>query len=226
MYLTMRWQLPYVVTFLIGLPASALLVRIFIFVHDCGHGSYVKSPVWQKIIGTVLGVLTFVSLADWTRQHGIHHSTSGNLDRRGIGDVWTMTLAEYEASSPFRRLQYRLFRNPFIMFGLGPILSFLIRQRVPTPGAKRKQVLGVILTDLAIAGIVVACAFTIGIKAYLLIQLPVILIAGSARRLALLRPAPVRPLLLGAIRGMGIHGRRHAGIVPLQAAKGAAVDLR
>jgi len=180
MYLTMVWHLPYIVTLLIAVPASALLVRVFIFFHDCGHGSYVASPVWQRIIGSVLGVLTFASLADWRRAHGIHHSTSGNLDRRGIGDVWTMTMAEYAASSPFRRLKYRLFRNPFVMFGLGPILSFLIKQRLPTPGASRRQVLSVILTDLAIAGIIVAASFTIGIKAYLLIQMPVILMAGSA----------------------------------------------
>jgi acyl-lipid omega-6 desaturase (Delta-12 desaturase) len=179
MYLTMMWHLPYIVTLLIALPASALLVRVFIFFHDCTHGSYVASPVGQKIIGTVLGVFTFSCYADWRRSHGIHHSTSGNLDRRGIGDVWTMTMEEYAASSPFRRLRYRLFRNPFIMFGLGPILSFLISQRLPTPGANRRQIAAVILTDLAIAGIVVAAALTIGIKAYLLIQMPIILIGGA-----------------------------------------------
>jgi acyl-lipid omega-6 desaturase (Delta-12 desaturase) len=180
MYLTMMWHLPYIITLAIALPASALLVRVFIFFHDCTHGSYVASPIGQKIIGSVLGVFTFSCYADWRRSHGIHHSTSGNLDRRGIGDVWTMTMEEYAASSPFRRLRYRLFRNPFIMFGLGPILSFLISQRLPTPGANRRQIAAVILTDLAIAGIIVAATFTIGIKAYLLIQMPVMLIGGAA----------------------------------------------
>ena len=179
MYLTMMWHLPYIVTLVIALPASALLVRVFIFFHDCSHGSYVASPIGQKIIGTVLGVFTFSCYADWRRSHGIHHSTSGNLDRRGIGDVWTMTMDEYAASTPFRRLRYRLFRNPLIMFGLGPILSFLISQRLPTPGSNRRQILAVILTDLAIAAIIVAATFTIGIKAYLLIQMPIILIGGA-----------------------------------------------
>jgi omega-6 fatty acid desaturase (delta-12 desaturase) len=179
MYLTMMWHLPYIVTLAIALPASALLLRIFIFFHDCTHGSYVASTAGQKIIGTVLGIFTFSCYADWRRSHGIHHSTSGNLDRRGIGDVWTMTMEEFAAATPFTRLKYRLFRHPIIMFGLGPILSFLIVQRMPTPGSNRRQKAAVILTDLAIAGIIVAATFTIGIKAYLLIQMPIILIGGA-----------------------------------------------
>jgi len=179
MYLTMMWHLPYIVTLAIALPASALLVRVFIFFHDCAHGSYVPSPIGQRVIGTMLGFFTFSCYADWRRSHGIHHSTSGNLDRRGIGDVWTMTMEEYAASSPFRRLRYRLFRNPFIMFGLGPILSFLIVQRFPTRGSNRRQITAVMLTNLVYAGIILAATFTIGIKAYLLIQMPVMLIGGA-----------------------------------------------
>ena len=123
MYLTMLWKLPYWITFLLAFPAGALLVRIFIFFHDCGHGSYVASEFGRQVIGNVTGVLTFTSFADWRHAHGIHHSTSGNLDRRGVGDVWTMTLEEYKASTPFRRLRYRMFRNPFVMFGLGPFFT-------------------------------------------------------------------------------------------------------
>jgi len=180
MYLTMYWKLPYWITFLLALPASALLVRIFIFFHDCGHGSYVASPIWQQIIGNFLGLFTFSCFASWRYSHGIHHSTSGNLDRRGIGDVWTMTVDEYAASSPLRRLQYRLFRNPLIMFGLGPFFSFVIIQRLPARGASRKQVLNVVAVNAVIAGIVIAAAFTIGIKAYLLIQMPIMLLGGAA----------------------------------------------
>ncbi len=179
MYLTMAWRLPYVVTALLAIPAGALMVRNFIILHDCGHGTFVASPVTRQIIGNVLGVLTFTAFSDWRRTHGIHHSSSGNLDRRGVGDVWTMTLEEYTASTPFRRLCYRLFRNPFVMFGLGPLYSFMLLHRFPARGSSRNQVVSVILTNLAIAGIIVAAAFTIGIKAYLLIQFPVFLVGGA-----------------------------------------------
>jgi omega-6 fatty acid desaturase (delta-12 desaturase) len=179
MYFTMTLHLPYIVTLLIALPAGAFLMRLFIIFHDCGHGSYVASELGQKIIGNILGVITFTAFADWRRSHGIHHSSSGNLDRRGVGDVWTMTMDEYAASSPLRRLWYRIFRNPFVMFGLGPFFSFLIVHRWPTRGSNRNQFLSVMLTDVAIAGIVAACAFTIGIKDYLLIQLPILLLGGA-----------------------------------------------
>jgi acyl-lipid omega-6 desaturase (Delta-12 desaturase) len=178
MYLTMFWGLPYIITFLLAFPAGALLVRLFIFFHDCGHGSYVASPLWQKILGYFLGIFTFSCFSSWRYSHGTHHSTSGNLDRRGIGDVWTMTLAEYEACTPFRRLQYRLFRNPLIMFGLGPFLSFLVMQRIPSRG--KKGFMSVMMVNAVIAGIVIAVAFTIGIKAYLLIQMPILALGGAA----------------------------------------------
>ena len=180
MYLTMSWKLPYWITFLLALPAGALLVRIFIFFHDCGHGSYVASPIGQRIIGNILGLFTFSCFASWRFSHGIHHSTSGNLDKRGVGAVWTMTVDEYCASTPFRRLQYRLFRNPFIMFGLGPFFSFVLVQRLPVRGANRKQILSVILVDAVIGGIIVAASLTIGIKTYLLIQMPIMLLGGAA----------------------------------------------
>ncbi len=179
MYLTMRWGLPYWITFLLAVPAGALLVRIFIFFHDCGHGSYVASELGRQIIGNITGVLTFSSFANWRHEHGIHHSTSGNLDRRGVGDVWTMTADEYVASTPFRRFRYRLFRNPLIMFGLGPFFIFVLGQRWPGRGTGRKQMLSILLTDLVIAGIVTAASLTIGIKAYLLIQMPVMLLGGA-----------------------------------------------
>jgi omega-6 fatty acid desaturase (delta-12 desaturase) len=179
MYLTMTWKLPYWITLLLAIPAGAMLVRAFIFFHDCVHGSYVATPIGRQIIGNILGVLVFTSYSDWRRAHGIHHSTSGNLDRRGVGDIWTMTVEEYRASSPFRRFRYRVFRNPLVMFGLGPFFTFVLGNRIPTPGANRTQILNVLLTDLAIAGIVVAAGLTIGIKAYLLIQMPIMVIGGA-----------------------------------------------
>jgi acyl-lipid omega-6 desaturase (Delta-12 desaturase) len=179
MYLTIAWGLPYGITLLLAVPASALLVRIFIFFHDCGHGSFVSSPGAQRFLGGLLGVLVFTPFADWRRSHGIHHSTSGNLDRRGVGDIWTMTVAEFEGSSPLRRLRYRLFRNPLVMFGLGPFFIFILGNRVPSRGAGRSQVLSVLITDLIIAGIMIAAGLTIGIKAYAMIQLPVMLLGGA-----------------------------------------------
>ncbi len=179
MYLTMSWHLPYVVTLILAIPAGAFLMRMFIIFHDCGHGSYVASPLGQQIIGNSLGVLTFTAFADWRRSHGIHHSSSGNLDRRGVGDVWTMTMDEYAAASPSRRLWYRIFRNPFVMFGFGPFFSFLVVHRWPTHGSNRSQFLSVMLTNVAIAGIVTAAGLTIGIKDYALIQLPILLFGGA-----------------------------------------------
>jgi omega-6 fatty acid desaturase (delta-12 desaturase) len=179
MYLTMTWRLPYLVTALLAIPAGALMMRAFIIFHDCGHGTFVSSPAWRQIIGNVLGVLTFTAFSDWRRSHGIHHSAAGNLDRRGIGDIWTMTLEEYAASPPFKRLGYRLFRNPFVMFGLGPLYSFILLHRFPTRGSSRNQIVSVIATNLAIAGIIVGAALTIGLKAYLMIQAPVFLVGGA-----------------------------------------------
>lgn len=179
MHFTMSWHLPYLVTLLLAVPGGALMIRLFIFFHDCGHGSYVASPVGRQIIGNILGVLTFTAFSDWRRSHGIHHSSSGNLDRRGVGDVWTMTMEEYAAASPARRLWYRIFRNPFVMFGLGPFFSFMIVHRWPTRGSNRNQYLSVMLTNVVLAAIIVAVSLAFGIKEYLLIQLPILLIGGA-----------------------------------------------
>lgn len=180
MYFFTRWGFPVWATLLLTIPAGAFLVRLFIFFHDCVHGSYLESRQAIRIVGNILGVLTFTPFSDWRHKHGVHHSTSGNLDRRGIGDVWTMTVAEYAGSSRLRRFRYRLFRNPAVMFGLGPIFMFLISNRIPVRRSSRKQIVNVLLTDLAIAAIVTAAALTIGIKTYLLIQLPTLYFAGAA----------------------------------------------
>lgn len=172
----LKW--PVWVTLLLALPAGAFLVRIFIFFHDCCHGSFLASKKAMHIVGAVLGFLVFTPFGQWRHSHGIHHSTAGNLDRRGIGDVWTMTVDEYRASSPLRRLGYRLFRHPLVLFGLGPLFSFVLVQRIPVRGSSAPQKRSVLLTDLAILIVVALAALTIGIKAYLLIQLPVMFIAG------------------------------------------------
>ncbi len=137
MYLTIRWGLPEAVTLALSLPAALFLVRVFILFHDCSHGSFLKSKRAMTAIGTFLGILTFTPYATWRCCHGIHHATVGNLDRRGVGDIWTMTVQEYQASSRFARLKYRLYRHPLVLFVLGPVYVFLIKNRFPDKHAKR-----------------------------------------------------------------------------------------
>jgi omega-6 fatty acid desaturase (delta-12 desaturase) len=171
--------LPYWVTLVVVLVAAVLLVRIFIFFHDCCHGSFFASSRRNRILGYVSGILTFTPYEDWRRCHAIHHSTVGDLDRRGTGDVSLLTVDEYLAVSGRKRLAYRLYRNPVVMFGLGPAYMFLLRFRFPSKGARKHERKSVIVTNLAILAILVLVSFTIGIKTYLVIQLPIILIAGA-----------------------------------------------
>jgi len=180
MYLTIHWNAPYWATLLLAVPAAGFLVRTFVIFHDCVHGSYLASKSAVTILGTILGIITFTPFSEWRHHHGVHHSTSGNLDRRGVGDVWTMTVAEYTASSRAKRLFYRLFRNPLFMFGLGPLYMFLILHRIPSRHARKEQVRDVLVADVVLAAIIVAAAFTIGIKAYIMVQLPVLMLGGSA----------------------------------------------
>jgi acyl-lipid omega-6 desaturase (Delta-12 desaturase) len=180
MYLTMVWGLPYWVTLLLSLPTGAFLLRTFIFFHDCCHGSFASSRRALTIIGNVLGVLTITPFASWRHSHGVHHSTAGNLDRRGIGDVWTMTVGEYAAAGWFTRALYRFYRFPFVMFFLGPLLSFVIMNRIPFRHAGWQKTRSVMLTNLVLAAIVTALWLTVGIKAVVLVELPVIIFGGAA----------------------------------------------
>jgi omega-6 fatty acid desaturase (delta-12 desaturase) len=159
--------------------AACFLVRIFIFFHDCCHGSFFSSRRWNRIVGYVTGVLTFTPFEAWQKSHATHHATAGDLDRRGVGDVWTMTVDEYMAASKSKRFLYRLFRNPFIMFGLIPVLLFVIYYRFSEKGAEKKERQSVIVTNLAILVILLAAYLTIGLRLYFLIQIPVMTLAGT-----------------------------------------------
>ncbi len=119
--------------------AALFLVRVFIIFHDCTHQSFFKNNKANRILGTFTGILTHFAFAKWKRSHAIHHATSGNLDKRGTGDVWVMTVEEYKEASFWGRLGYRLYRNPIIMFGFGPLYLFLISNRFNRKGAKRKE---------------------------------------------------------------------------------------
>jgi len=179
MYLTIRQGLPWWTTLALAVPASAFMVRLFILMHDCTHSSFLRSRRAERVLGRILGVLVFTPFAEWRHAHLSHHATSGDLDRRGTGDIWTMTVDEYVASSLTRRLRYRLARNPLLMLLFGPALVFLVGNRFPPRAASRERVRSVVYTDLAIAAIVAAAAHTIGLRAYLAIQVPVLLLGGA-----------------------------------------------
>ncbi|MFQ5709710.1 MAG: fatty acid desaturase [bacterium] len=178
MYLSLN--ISYWLTLALAIPAAGLLVRSFIILHDCGHGSFFKSQKVNVILGGVVGVLTFTPFYYWRHDHAVHHATAGDLDRRIVGDIWTMTVKEYLASSPWKRFAYRLYRNPLVMFGLGPIFLFLITYRFARPAANKRERHSVYRTSLVILGIGVLMSVTIGLRNYVLVQLPIMMIASSA----------------------------------------------
>jgi omega-6 fatty acid desaturase (delta-12 desaturase) len=171
------WEL----SFLLGAPASGFLVRLFMIQHDCGHGSFFRYRLANDWVGRFLGVLTLTPYDDWRRAHAIHHANSGHLDRRGVGDINTLTVREFYALTAWGRLRYRLYRHPLIMFGLGPTYLFLLRHRLPI-GSMRggwHAWTSAIATNLAIAVAASALISLIGIGPFLLVHLPIALLAGS-----------------------------------------------
>ena len=160
--------------------AGAFLVRVFIIFHDCGHGSFFKSRAANDVWGFLCGILTFTPYYHWRWEHSLHHATAGDLDRRGTGDVWTMTVQEYLESSRWKRFAYRLARNPIVLFVIAPFYLFVIRHRFPKAKASRRERYSVYWMNLAILGVAAAMAATFGFKAYLLIQLTTLMVAGSA----------------------------------------------
>jgi omega-6 fatty acid desaturase (delta-12 desaturase) len=174
-----RQGYPYSITLALGVAAAALFSRIFIIFHDCTHGSFLTSPRWNRNVGYLCGILTFTAFHDWRRSHARHHITAGDLDRRGIGEITTMTVDEYLAAPLLTRLSYRLYRHPLIMFGIGPLYYFLLRNRYPVPGGKKMDFISVIATNLAIAAIIVTASLTIGFRTYFLVQFPVLLLVST-----------------------------------------------
>jgi omega-6 fatty acid desaturase (delta-12 desaturase) len=170
----------YWLTWPLAIVAAGLLVRVFIIFHDCGHGSFFKSRTASDIVGFLTGVLTFTPYHHWRWEHSIHHASAGNLDRRGTGDVWTMTVQEYLEASRGKRFAYRLARNPLVLFVLAPLYLFLIQQRFASPKAARRERYSVYATNLALAGVAAALGYAFGFKAYVLIQLTVLMVAGAA----------------------------------------------
>ncbi|MBI9079247.1 MAG: fatty acid desaturase [Pseudodesulfovibrio sp.] len=159
--------------------AALLLVRIFIILHDCAHGAFFASRRANVILGYVSGFLTFTPFTYWQRNHLVHHGTYANLDKRGVGDLWTVTVNEYREFSPTKRLAYRLYRHPFVFLGIGPGYSFLVTQRFLHRWEGKHERFSAMITNVAIVTIVFLVSLVIGFKTYLMIQLPVMLIAGA-----------------------------------------------
>ncbi|PEX78782.1 fatty acid desaturase [Bacillus cereus] len=162
-----------------SLLAAGFMTRIFIIFHDCTHYSFFKSRRANRIVGTCMGVLTLFPFDQWGHEHSIHHATSGNLDKRGTGDIWTLTVNEYLAAPFRRRLAYRLYRNPFVMFGLGPIYVFLLKNRFNRKGARKKERMNTYLTNILIVALVGLLCWAIGWQSFLLVHGSIFLIAGS-----------------------------------------------
>jgi omega-6 fatty acid desaturase (delta-12 desaturase) len=163
----------------LAVPTAGLAVRTFIVFHDCGHGSFLSTKRANAWVGTIAGFVIYMPYLWWRHDHAIHHATAGDLDRRGVGDVQTLTVAEYHRLGRWRRLGYRLFRNPLVMFGLGPIVTLLLTPRVVSRSARPRIRRSVIGTDLALVVLVGALCWFVGWRAFLLVQAPVFMIAGS-----------------------------------------------
>jgi acyl-lipid omega-6 desaturase (Delta-12 desaturase) len=159
--------------------ASGLLVRIFIICHDCGHGSFFPSRQANDIVGAITGLLTFTPYRHWRAEHAVHHGATGDLDRRGVGDVWTMTVREYLAASRGRRFAYRFNRSPFVLFVAAPFVLFALLQRWPSRGMKGREVWSVWGTNLALVGMFAVGGAIFGWGTFAILQSLVISIAGA-----------------------------------------------
>lgn len=170
----------YWLTLLLAIPTAGLLVRLFIIQHDCGHGSFFRSRLANDLLGRALCVLTLTPYGEWRKGHAMHHAASGNLDRRGWGDVETMTVHEYPTATPLKKLGYRLFRNPFIMVLLGAPINFIVLQRLPRGRTFRDRAArrSVILLNFALAVVFGLPMLVWGVVSVLATYLPVMIIAS------------------------------------------------
>ena len=178
MVLTVHYEYSYWITLALAAVSAIFYIRTFIIFHDCCHGSFFASSQANSILGHITGIMTFTPFNEWRHSHGMHHITVGDLDRRGTGDVWTLTVEDYLSAPWQTRLAYRLFRNPLLLFGIAPPVLFLLVNRFSSRGARKRERLSVIFTNLAILAIIGAAALTIGFRTYLIIQMSIVFIAG------------------------------------------------
>ncbi len=170
----------YWLTLVVAVPAAGFLVRLFMIQHDCGHGAFFRHRLANDWVGRVIGVLTLTPYQAWRRSHAIHHASSGHLERRGIGDISTMTVTEYLRSGRWRRFGYRLYRNPIVMLGLGPAYLFIVQHRLPIRlVADWRPWISAMATNAAIALIIVMMMWLVGVGPFLLVHLPITLLAAS-----------------------------------------------
>lgn len=158
--------------------AAGFVVRMFIIFHDCTHGSFFKNKKANAIVGTITGVLTLFPYEKWKREHAIHHASSGNLDKRGVGDIWVMTIEEYIEASKWTRLKYRLYRHPLVMFGLGPLWLILVTSRFNRKDAREKERQNTYLINISLVVLYSALIYLIGWQAFLIVQGTTMFIAG------------------------------------------------
>jgi acyl-lipid omega-6 desaturase (Delta-12 desaturase) len=166
----------------LALPAAGFLVRLFMIQHDCGHGSFFRTRVTNDWVGRVVGIVTLTPYDYWKSTHAAHHASSGNLDRRGMGDIDTLTVTEYLQLSWLRRLGYRLYRNPVVMFGVGPVYLFLLQHRAPLGlmrGAGWKPWISTMATTAGAAVVVAGLMWLIGPAAFVMIHGPIFVLAAS-----------------------------------------------
>ena len=177
MYLTL--SISPLLTLALAIPTAGFLVRVFVVFHDCAHGSLLPSKRANNVVGSVLGLFVLSPFRRWRHDHAVHHATSGDLDRRGVGDVITLTITEYQKRSRRGRVAYRLIRNPLVMFGLGPVIALVIGPRIVARGARRRMRNSVLGTDVALFVIVGGACWLIGWQAFLIVWAPAALLAGS-----------------------------------------------
>lgn len=173
-------SISYVLTVILSVIAAGFLVRVFIIFHDCCHYSFFKNRKANDILGTITGILTLFPYRQWQHDHSVHHATSSNLDKRGTGDIWMLTVDEYLEADRWTKIKYRLYRNPFVMFVLGPIYKFLIENRFNRKGARKKERINTYVTNVAIVGLVILLSFTLGWQSFLLIQGTIFMVSGAA----------------------------------------------
>ena len=179
-YLSMRsMEISFWLTLPLSILTAGFMVRTFIIFHDCGHGSFFKSQTANTWLGRITGLLTYTPYYRWRHDHAIHHATAGDLDRRGTGDVYTMTVKEYLAAPWWKKFGYRVMRQPIFMFFFGSLIVFVITQRIPIGNGKRENA-SVWWTNLALAGMITGMCLLFGWQAYLTVQLLVIFFGASA----------------------------------------------
>jgi omega-6 fatty acid desaturase (delta-12 desaturase) len=179
MYLSLG-DVSYLITLCLAVPTAGFLLRTYILFHDCAHGSLFRSKRANVWLGRVFGLMVLAPFSRWRHDHAVHHGTSGDLDRRGVGDIPTLTVAEYKARSRRGRLGYRAFRNPVVMFGVGPIFAMIIGPRIWTSSQRPRMRHSVMLTDAALLVAFLVLGFALGFVPFLLVWTPPALLAGSA----------------------------------------------